>query len=95
MFRYETMFVLRPDLEEEKYEALIAKFRSIIEGQKGEVINLNRMGRRRLAYEVNKFREGFYLLCNYSGTANVTNELERNFRITDEVIRYLIVKENE
>jgi small subunit ribosomal protein S6 len=87
------MFILRPDLEEEKYDILIAKFKGIIEAGKGEVINLNRIGRRRLAYEVKKFREGFYLLLNYSGESSVTDELERNFRITDDVIRYLIVKE--
>ncbi|MBT9172446.1 MAG: 30S ribosomal protein S6 [Syntrophomonadaceae bacterium] len=95
MSRYETMFILKPDLEEEKYDALIAKFKGIIEAGKGEVINLTRIGRRRLAYEVKKFREGFYLLLNYSGESSVTDELERNFRITDDVIRYLIVKEEE
>jgi small subunit ribosomal protein S6 len=95
MSGYEAMFILRPDLEEEKYEALIGKFKGIIEAGKGEVTNFNRIGRRRLAYEVKKFREGFYLLFNYSGTPSVTEELERNFRITDEVIRYLIVKEEE
>ncbi len=95
MSGYEAMFILRPDLEEEKYEALIGKFKGIIEAGKGEVTNFNRIGRRRLAYEVKKFREGFYLLFNYSGAPSVTDELERNFRITDEVIRYLIVKEEE
>jgi small subunit ribosomal protein S6 len=95
MSGYEAMFILRPDLEEEKYDALADKFKGIIEAGKGEVTNFNRIGRRRLAYEVKKFREGFYLLINYSGAPAVTDELERNFRIADEVIRYLIVKEEE
>jgi len=95
MSAYEVMFILKPDLEEEKYDALISKFKGVIEAGKGEVTNFNRIGRRRLAYEVKKFREGFYLLFNYSGAPSVTDELERNFRITDEVIRYLIVKEDE
>lgn len=95
MTKYETMFILKPDLEEDAYEALVEKFKGIIENQQGEVTNINRMGRRRLAYEVKKFREGYYVLFNYAGSPVVTDELERNFRITDEVIRYLIIKEEE
>ncbi|MBS4030411.1 MAG: 30S ribosomal protein S6 [Clostridiales bacterium] len=96
MTKYETMYILRPELEEEAYDALVEKFKGIIEGEKGEVTNVNRMGRRKLAYEVDKkFREGYYVLFHYTGEANVTNELERNFRISDDVIRYLIVKEEQ
>ncbi|MBS3886953.1 MAG: 30S ribosomal protein S6 [Dethiobacter sp.] len=96
MLKYETMFILRPELENEAYDTLVEKFKGIIEAQKGEVTNVNRMGRRKLAYEVmKKFREGYYVLFNYSAEAGVTAELERNFKISDDVIRYLIVKEGE
>jgi small subunit ribosomal protein S6 len=93
--KYETMFILKPELPEEQYDSLVEKFKGILESEQAEVTNVNRMGRRRLAYEVKKFREGYYVLFNYSGAGNATDELERNFRISDEVIRYLIIKEEE
>lgn len=96
MTKYETMFILKPELEAEVYESLVEKFKGVIEAQGGEVTNVNRMGRRKLAYEVRKkFREGYYVLFNYAGDGNVTDELERNYKISDDVIRYLIVKEGE
>lgn len=96
MTKYETMYILRPELEAEAYDALVEKFKGIIESEKGEMTNVNIMGRRKLAYEVDKkFREGYYVLFNYTGEANVVNELERNFRISDDVIRYLILKEEQ
>jgi small subunit ribosomal protein S6 len=96
MTKYETMFILRPELENEAYDALVEKFKGIIEAQEGEVTNVNRMGRRKLAYEVKKkFREGYYVLINYSGDARATDELERNFKISEDVIRYLVVKEGQ
>lgn len=96
MTKYETMFILKPEQEEETYNALIEKFKGILAAEGAEVTNVNRMGRRRLAYEVKKkFREGYYVLVNYAGEANATNELERNFKISDDVIRYLIIKLEE
>ncbi|NLZ93357.1 MAG: 30S ribosomal protein S6 [Firmicutes bacterium] len=96
MTKYETMFILAPEQDDETYAAQVEKFKGIIEAEGGEVTNINRMGRRKLAYEVRKkFREGYYVLFNYLGSPDVTDELERNFRISDEVIRYLIVKEGE
>ena len=96
MTKYETMFILKPDQDDETYNALMDKFKGIIEAEGGEVTNVNRMGRRKLAYEVKKkFREGYYVLFNYVSAAKATDELERNFNISDDVIRYLIVKEGE
>ncbi|NLP36953.1 MAG: 30S ribosomal protein S6 [Firmicutes bacterium] len=96
MIKYETMFILKPDLEEDAYTALVERFQGLIEAEGGEVTNVERMGRRKLAYEVKKkFREGYYVLINYKSEPHVTAELERNFKITDDVIRYLIVREEE
>ncbi len=95
MSRYETMFIMKPDLSDEQYDSLVEKFKGILEGQQAEVTNIHRMGRRRLAYEVKKLREGYYVLINYNGAPAATDELERNFRISDDVIRYLIIKEDE
>ncbi|NLM47149.1 MAG: 30S ribosomal protein S6 [Firmicutes bacterium] len=96
MTKYEAMFIIKPDLEEDAYEAISTRFKELIETAGGEVTNLTLMGRRKLAYEVKKkFREGFYVLINYTAKPAVTAELERNFKISDEIIRYLIVKEED
>ncbi|HZK24512.1 MAG TPA: 30S ribosomal protein S6 [Oscillospiraceae bacterium] len=96
MTKYETMFILRPEQDDDTYNTMVEKFTGIIEAEGGEITNINRMGRRKLAYEVKKqFREGYYVLINYTAEPSVTNELERNFKISDDVIRYLIVREED
>ena len=96
MIKYETMFILKPGQEDDAYQAGVEKFTTLITDQGGEVTNVNHMGRRKLAYEVRKkFREGYYVLIHYTAEPSVTAELERNFKISDDVIRYLIVKEEE
>ncbi len=95
MQKYETMYILQSQLEEEKIEELIEKFKSIVEREGGEVSNLDKWGKKKLAYEVNKQKEGFYVLMNYTAPSKACEELERSFRITDGVLRYLIVREEE
>ena len=95
MQKYETMYILQSQLEEEKIEELIEKFKSIVEREGGEVSNLDKWGKKKLAYEVKKQKEGFYVLMNYTAPSKACEELERSFRITDGVLRYLIVREEE
>ena len=95
MQKYETMYILQSQLEEEKIEELIEKFKSIVEREGGEVSNLDKWGKKKLAYEVKKQKEGFYVLMNYTAPSKACEELERSFRITDGVLRYLIVQEEE
>lgn len=95
MQKYETMYILQSQLEEEKIEELIEKFKSIVEREGGEVSNLDKWGKKKLAYEVKKQKEGFYVLMNYTAPPKACEELERSFRITDGVLRYLIVQEEE
>ncbi len=95
MQKYETMYILQSQLEEEKTEELIEKFKSIVEREGGEVSNLDKWGKRKLAYEVKKQKEGFYVLMNYTAPSNACFELERSFKIAEEVLRYLIVREED
>lgn len=95
MRAYEAMYVLRPDLEEEQLAAAIERFGSLIREQGGEVEQVNRWGKRRLAYEVKKFREGYYVLLHFRGRPEAARELERVFRISEDVIRYLITRRPE
>jgi small subunit ribosomal protein S6 len=94
MRTYETMLVLKPNLEEEARDAVIAKFESVIAKEGGNVLPTTKLGKRRLAYEIKHFREGFYAVLNYEAKSTTPAELERLLKIDDNVIRYLtIVKE--
>lgn len=95
MRKYETVFILRPDLEEEKATEVIDKFKSIIENNGGEITNVEKWGKRRLAYEIKDYREGFYMIVRFNGEPAVSGELDRVFKITDEILRHMIVREDE
>ncbi len=94
MRKYETMFIVRPDLEEEKRNELLEKFKSIIASD-GEVEEVNEIGLKKLAYEIKKLKEGYYVLIIFKANTDLPKELERNFRISDDVIRYLVVNLEE
>lgn len=95
MRAYELMAILRPNLEEEKRNATVDRLKGIITDNKGEITNFQEMGKRRLAYEIEKNREGYYILFNFQAKPEVVSELERVMRISDDVIRFLIVREDE
>lgn len=91
MNKYETLFILNPSLEEEALNANIEKFKGVIENGGGEIENVDLWGKRKLAYEIKKVGEGFYVLINFKSDAQLPKELDRVFRITDGIIRHLIV----
>ncbi|GAA4724358.1 30S ribosomal protein S6 [Brevibacillus fulvus] len=95
MRQYEVMYVLRPDLEEEKVKANVARYSEIVTNYGGEITKLQEMGKRRLAYEINKFREGFYVLMNFNANADAVAEAERLMKINDDIIRFLFVREDK
>lgn len=93
MRNYETIFVMNPSLEEEAVKALIEKFKGLIENAGGTVENVDFWGKRRLAYEIKKVNEGIYTLFNFKANAELPKELDRVFKITDGIIRHIIVKQ--
>lgn len=95
MRKYEVVFILRPELDEEKNTAVIEKFKDLVVNQGGEIIKLDKWGKRRLAYEVKDVREGFYVVLHINAESKVSSELDRVFKITDEVLRHIIVREEE
>lgn len=95
MRKYETIFILHPSLDEEAVKANIEKFKGVIENGGGSIDNVDFWGKRKLAYEIKKVNEGFYTLVNFSAGPELPKELDRIFRITDGVIRHLIVKEEK
>ena len=93
MRKYETIFILHPSLDEEAVKANIEKFKGVIENDGGTIENVDFWGKRKLAYEIAKVNEGFYTLINFEANTELPKELDRVFRITDGVIRHIVVKQ--
>ena len=93
MRKYELTYIVRPTVEQEALEALTAKFQGIITADGGEISKHDVSGKRRLAYEIEKIREGYYILVNFTSNKEVVAELDRVLRISDEVIRHLITQD--
>lgn len=92
---YETMYILRPDLGDEAVDQVIEKYQSLIRENGGEIIETQHRGKRRLAYEINRQREGIYVQMNYRAPGNTIAPLERAMRLGDDVMRYLTVCQAE
>lgn len=92
MRRYETIFIVDPDLSEEDRVSLLDRFKEIIPQQEGVLIEEDLWGVRKLAYDIKKKPRGFYARLDYCGTAKVVDELERFSRIDDRVMKYLTVQ---
>ena len=89
---YETIYILRPDSTTDVIGQVNTKARTVIETNGGIIIKVDNWGKRKLAYEVQKQLKGIYLFFSYLGTAGLVEELERNLRLTDSVIRAYSVK---
>ncbi|CAA9245952.1 SSU ribosomal protein S6p [uncultured Coleofasciculus sp.] len=89
---YEMMYILRPDLGEEPVDQAIAKYENILREQGAEDIEIQHRGRRRLAYEIKRQREGIYVQMNYKAPGAHVAPLERAMRLSEEVMRYLTLK---
>lgn len=87
--KYELMYVLNPNLTEEETEALVEKFKALVE-QHGTLDEMELMGKRKLAYEINYLSEGYYVLVKFTSSPDFPAELDRVLGITDGVIRSLI-----
>ncbi len=94
MNKYESIIIISQNVEEEGIKSLISKFTDLIntEGKVSEVVE---MGKRKLAYEIKKNKEAFYVLFNFEAKPELITELERNYRITDEIIKFIVVRKDE
>ncbi|CAB1249826.1 MAG: 30S ribosomal protein S6 [Clostridiales bacterium] len=88
---YETVFILSAKLDEDATNAMIQKFKDLIAAN-GTIDGVDEWGKRRLAYPINKENEGYYVLVNFTSVPSFTAELDRIYKITDGVLRSLIVK---
>lgn len=94
MVKYEVMFIVNPELGEEQVQALVAKFKALIEAN-GTIEEFSEWGKRPLKYPINDVNDGYYALALFSSEPTFPAELERNFRITEGILRYLIINKEE
>ena len=90
---YETMYILRPDIPEEEVESHLTKYRDILVEAGAEVLDNQMRGKRRLAYSINKNKEGIYVQLSHNGDGQQVAVLEKAMRLSEDVIRYLTVKQ--
>ena len=92
MRTYETMIVLDPEMSEELVDGFVERMKKFLDDRGAEVLKVEEWGLKTLAYEIKKKTKGYYLLLYFKGGAEVTAELERNLRLTEDVLRYLTIK---
>ena len=93
MKKYEVMFIIRPNLDEQAREALVAEVKEVFTARASEVLNVKNMGLRDLAYEIAGERKGYYVLLNVNATPEAVKEFERVANIKEAIIRYITVAE--
>ena len=91
MNQYESIIIVNPNLDEAALKALEEKFTGLI-NENGKVESVENMGKKRLAYEIKKCKEGTYLLFNFEAKPDSITELERVYRITDDIMKFIVVK---
>ncbi len=91
MNKYESVIIISPTVAEEGVKALEQKFTDLINTD-GKLEKIDELGKRKLAYEVKKNKEGIYVVFNFEANPTLITELERNYRITDEIIKFITVK---
>ena len=94
MNKYESVIIINPSVDEEGIKALIKKFTDIINND-GKVESVNEIGKKRLAYEIMKNKEGYYTVFNFEAKPELIAELERNYRIDDSVMKFITVKKED
>lgn len=94
MRQYETAFLITPKLEEEEREKLIESMAEVVKKKKGKMVNIEQWGKRKLAYPIDKLEEAVYVFFHYQGSPDIPHELQRRFRQTESILRYLTLKKD-
>ncbi|MDL2225775.1 30S ribosomal protein S6 [Eubacteriales bacterium OttesenSCG-928-M02] len=94
MNNYEVMYIINPTVEEEARTQLVERFSGIVTADGGSVEKIDDWGKRKLAYEIQDFTEGHYILMHFSAKPELPLELERNFKINENIIRFLTIRKD-
>ena len=95
MKAYELLYIIRPDLDEEATTALVDRLSGLVASNGGDNLTVEKWGKRRLAYEIQDYKEGQYILMNFDGEGRTSQEIERVMKISDDVIRFLTVRKDD
>jgi len=95
MTNYEIMYIIRPNIEEEAQKALIERFNSILTDNGATIDKVDEMGSRRLAYEINDYRDGYYVVVTFKGGRDAVNEFDRLAKFSEDIIRHMVISLDE
>ena len=94
MNKYESVIIINPSVEEQGIKSLISKFTDLINSN-GKLEKVEEIGKKKLAYEIKKNAEGYYVVFNFEAKPDSIAELERNYRITDEILKFIVVRKED
>jgi small subunit ribosomal protein S6 len=95
MRTYEIMFIVAPNAPDDEIDKIVSQMEGIVKAAQGEMISVERIGKRKLAYTIGKFEEGYYVLFNLKGNGELVKEFERRLKVIDAVIRFVTVRVDE
>ena len=93
--KYESIYIINPNVEGEALKGLVEKFNALIESEGGKVTETNEWGMKKLAYPIKKLNQGYYVLVNFEAKPEFIDELERVYKITDSVIKFITVRKED
>ncbi|WP_080871900.1 30S ribosomal protein S6 [Oceanobacillus timonensis] len=95
MRKYEIMYIIRPDIEEEAQTALVERFNKILTDNGAEIEKVDEKGKKRLAYEINDYRDGYYVVINFQSDETAINEFDRQAKFNDDIIRHMAIRDEK
>jgi small subunit ribosomal protein S6 len=95
MRKYEIMYIIRPDMEDEARESLVERFSNILTDNGAEIEKVDEKGKKRLAYEINDYRDGYYVVINFKSDETAINEFDRLAKFSDDIIRHMAIREDD
>ena len=95
MNKYESVIIINPSLDEQGIKDVITKFKDLINNNNGKVENVDEMGKRKLAYEIKKQSEGYYVVYTFEANPEFIKELERIYRITDSIMKFITIRKED
>lgn len=95
MRNYEIMYIIRPDIDDEVKTSVLERFNSILTENGAEITNVDDKGKKRLAYEINDYRDGYYVVIKLKGGEEAVNEFTRLAKFSDDIIRHIVIREDD
>ncbi|MFB5663505.1 30S ribosomal protein S6 [Alteribacillus sp. HJP-4] len=95
MRKYEVLYIIAPSVDENGVKETIERYNNVLTNNGAEIEKVDEMGKRRLAYEINDLKDGYYVVTYIKGDAQATNEFDRLVKMDDNVIRHLVVKDED